>query len=818
MRLYLCEKPSQARDIARVLGASHRGEGCLRGTGICVTWCFGHLLEMAPPDGYGEQYRRWRLETLPIIPADWRLQPRQAGRKQLNAIQGLLGEAREVVIATDADREGETIAREVLDLYRWQGPVARLWLSALDETSIRKALAALRPGEQTCPLYLAGLGRARADWLVGMNLTRAYTLLGRSEDQAGVRSVGRVQTPTLRIVVDRDRAIEAFVPVPYWDLIATFQPENDDRPFRARWQPADSHRDSEGRCTNEPAARQVAQQVAGSRGRVTDAQIERVTEPPPLPFDLGTLQQEASRRWGMGAQEVLDAAQALYETHKATTYPRTDCPYLPESMRGEAPRVLAALRQSDPMIADQVEAADSSLCSRVWNDAKITAHHAIIPTAVPCDLSKMGEREQRIYDLVRRRYLAQFCPPHRYDRTTVILNAGGETFQATGRRIVTSGWRALFGGEDAGEQAANEQQELPPLSAGDTCHVSDARVEQRATRPQPRYTEGTLIAAMKHAARLVSDPKLKKKLRESAGLGTEATRAGILQTLIKRGFLRRHKRHLISTDTGRLLIDTLPEEVKDPGTTALWEQALDDIAQSRGDLDVFVTAQARWVRDLVQQVQSSDDPSKDGIQDAAPAHPCPDCGKPMRRRKGRRGFFWGCSGYPECTTTLPDAGGKPGQRIADRPVGSCACGGDVRESLKAWQCQGCSAIVWKETAGKQISLKQTLDLFAGKTVRLKGLKSKKGKGFNADARIEGGRVRLLFKGSDGGNKEAQTSRTTARSAAKGGGGAAAGEPCPDCGKGSLVQRTLRQGKNAGRQFFGCSRFPDCRFFTWKGSE
>ncbi len=729
MRLYLCEKPSQARDIARVLGASHRGEGCLRGTGICVTWCFGHLLEMAPPDGYGEQYRRWRLETLPIIPADWRLQPRQAGRKQLNAIQGLLGEAREVVIATDADREGETIAREVLDLYRWQGPVARLWLSALDETSIRKALAALRPGEQTCPLYLAGLGRARADWLVGMNLTRAYTLLGRSEDHTGVRSVGRVQTPTLRIVVDRDRTIEAFVPVPYWDLIARFRPENGGPPFRARWRPPGTHCDSEGRCTNESAARQVAQQVAGARGRVTGAQTERVTEPPPLPFDLGTLQQEASRRWGMGAQETLDTAQALYETHKATTYPRTDCPYLPDNLRAEVPRVLAALRQSDPSIAERVEAADSSLRSRAWNDTKITAHHAIIPTAAPCDLSRMNEREQRIYDLVRRRYLAQFYPPHVYDRTTVTLDTAGECFQAEGRRIVAAGWWELFATEEHGEQEEDSHQTLPPLAAGDACRMSDARVEQRATRPPPRYTEGTLIAAMKHAGRLVSDPLLKKKLRETAGLGTEATRAGIIQTLLGRGFLHREKRHLVSTDTGRALIDALPAAVKDPGTTVLWEQALEDIARGRGDLYTFVSVQSRWVTELVQQVQRTDSRPTDGHQAAAPAYVCPECGLPLRRRKGRNGFFWGCSGYPGCTTTLPDAGGKPGRQI-------------------------------------------------GKTVPFQ----------------------------------------TGRSAVNRGEDVAAGAPCPDCGKGRLVQRTLHQGRNAGRHFLGCSRFPECRFFAWTRTE
>ena len=717
-RLFLCEKPAQARDIARVLGARQRGDGCLNGPGVTVTWCVGHLLEMDPPEAYGEELKRWRLETLPILPSRWKLHPRKGAAGQLKTIGRLLKSASEVVVATDADREGETIAREVLDRFGWRGPVLRLWLSALDEASIRKALAGLLPGEKTRPLYLAGLARSRADWMVGMNLTRAYTILGRERGHDTVLSVGRVQTPTLRLVVDRDREIEAFRPRPYWEVVAML--EKAGAPFPARWRPSGAIADEEGRCMREQAAREVATRIQGRTAVVTHAETKRVREAPPLPFDLGTLQQEASRRWGMGAQQVLDIAQSLYETHKATTYPRTDCRYLPESMFGEVDQVLKALVASDPDLEPLVRRADRTLRSRAWNDKKITAHHAIIPTTAPCDVSGMNADERRLYDLIRRHYLAQFYPRHEYDQTEVELAIGKEAFESRGRRIRAAGWRTLLG-RDEPDENGEQAVDLPPLEEGDRCAVVDARMERKETRPPRRYTEGTLIAAMKNAARLVEDPQLRKRLRETAGIGTEATRAGIIQTLLDRGFLRKEKKHLVSTETGRALIDALPEPVKDPGTTALWEQALEDIAQGRGDMATFLERQAEWVRALVHRVQEG----SAGIEASTSRHPCPECGRPMRRRKGAQGWFWGCSGYPECRCTLPDARGKPGKRKS------------------------------------------------GKSGKVSAARREK----------------------------------PARSGS-------AGNACPECGDGSLVQRTVRNGKNAGREFLGCSRYPRCRYFAW----
>lgn len=662
MQLYLCEKPSQARDIARVLGVSRKGDGCLQGSDTTVTWCFGHLLEMLAPDGYDPAYKRWQLETLPIIPEQWKLGVRKEARKQYNIIRQLLQNASSVVIATDADREGETIAREVLQLCQWRGPVTRLWLSALDDASIRKALANVLPGSKTEALYHAGLGRARADWLVGMNLTRAYTLIGRQAGHDGVLSVGRVQTPALNLVVERDLAIEAFTPSPYYEIHGTFQVKAGQ--FTAKWLPPAKLADSEGRCTNLAAARNLAQKIEGQQGKISKAETTRAKEAAPLPFDLSSLQQEASKRWGMGAQEVLDTAQALYETHKALTYPRTDCPYLPDSQRAEARQVLSALKQSDDAYSPLVDGADINLCSRAWNDKKITAHHAIIPTMTSTDVSKMSQREQRLYDLICHRYIAQFYPAYEYDKTVIEVITCDNTFRASGNVPQVVGWRSVLA--QARTDKPDDNLDLPAVSTDEETQVISARLDTKQTKPPPRYTEGTLIAAMKSIGKQISDPKLKKVLRDTSGIGTEATRAGIIETLLQRDFLNKAKKDLISTPTSRTLIAMLPAPIKDPATTALWEQGLDDIAQGRGELPAFIAGQAKWIEEILRQIKrqsvsGTTHTTGFAADNGQTTHPCPECAKPLRRRKGKNGWFWGCTAYPDCKGTLPDNRGKPGK-------------------------------------------------------------------------------------------------------------------------------------------------------------
>ncbi|WP_237385439.1 DNA topoisomerase III [Xenorhabdus sp. Sc-CR9] len=639
MPLYLCEKPSQARDIARVLGAKQRGQGCLLGQGVTVTWAIGHLLEMAAPEHYGEQFGPpWRIEPLPVLPKQWQWAVKKETADQFAVIKQLLKQADEVIIATDADREGEVIARELLEFCRFTGPVRRLWLSALDETSIRQALATLLPGEHTESLWQAGLGRARADWLMGINLTRLYTLKAQAQGFGEVLSIGRVQTPTLALVVNRDNDIARFEPRPYWQVVATLQKDNIG--FRAKWLPAPDNCDEEKRCIQEDIAHSVVQRCQQAQDAVvTELTQKREKTPPPLCFDLGTLQQAASRQWGMGAGQVLTIAQSLYETHKATTYPRTDCGYLPVSMREDIPAVFTALTRTDPAMNPVISPLDASTFSRVWNDSQITAHHAIIPTRHPFDITKLTADELRVYQLIRQYYLAQFLPVQETDVTEVTLTLGGQVFQATGRVSVVTGWQSLF----TGEKQEHDNTALPALKKGERCPVTRAEVQSCQTRPPAPFTEGTLIAAMKNAAAFIHDPQLKKVLRASSGLGTEATRAGIIEGLFKRQLLMRKKKNLHATQLAQELIAGLPDVLTHPGMTALWEQSLDDIAQGRATLAGFMQKQAQWLTHLVEKGKTQ------SIRFTLPKTPaCPRCGGPMQKRTGKTTPFWGCTRYPAC--------------------------------------------------------------------------------------------------------------------------------------------------------------------------
>ena len=666
MRLFLCEKPSQGKDIGRILGATQRGEGCLNGSGVTVTWCIGHLVEAAAPEVYDAALKRWSLEQLPIIPQQWRVEVKPKTATQFKVVKALLAKATQLVIATDADREGELIAREIIDLCGYRGPIERLWLSALNDASIRTALAKLRPSAETLPMYYSALARSRADWLVGMNLSRLFTVLGRQAGYDGVLSVGRVQTPTLKLVVDRDREIAAFVSVPYWAIDVSLSAGG--QTFTAQWVAPDASTDDAGRCLRQPVAQQAAQQIrAAGSVQVVSVETERVREGPPLLFDLGTLQEVCSKQLGLDVQETLEIAQALYETHKATTYPRSDSGYLPESMFAEVPTVLDSLLKTDPTLAQIMGQLDRTQRSRAWNDGKVTAHHGIIPTLEPANLSAMSEKERALYRLIRAHYLAQFLPHHEFDRTVADLSCGQQKLVATGKQVVARGWRLVLaesereGSADEDGDAPVRTQVLPALRDGMACQVAGADIKALKTMPPKPYTQGELVKAMKGVARFVTDPRLKQKLKDTTGIGTEATRANIISGLIARGYIVKKGRSIRASDAAFTLIDAVPAAIADPGTTAVWEQALDMIEGGQLTLDVFIGKQAAWISQLIAQYGST------SLSIKVPQGPaCPQCGAPTRQRTGKSGPFWSCSRYPDCKGTLPVATGTS-RRGASRP-------------------------------------------------------------------------------------------------------------------------------------------------------
>lgn len=661
MRVYLCEKPSQARDIAAVLGVQSKDKSSITTSDGVVTWAFGHLLEQAPPDAYDEALKRWALASLPIAPAQWKVEVKSSAKDQFKAIAALLKKASEVVIATDADREGEMIARELMDFVGFKGKVQRLWLSALDAASVKKALAALKPGAETAGLYQSALGRSRADWLVGMNLTRAFTLAGRSQGGEGVRSVGRVQTPTLSLVVERDRLIEGFKPVPYFELFGFFEAGQS---FSTKWKVPAGSGDDAGRCLDRSIMDAVASKITGKTGTVSQYETKRISENPPLPFSLSTLQKTCSAKFGLGAQEVLDIAQALYETHKATTYPRSDCNYLPEEQFQEASSIVTALAKSDTEVQRIVESLDFSRKSPAWNTKKITAHHAIIPTQTPPNLDAMSGNERKVYELIRRQYLAQFLPNYEYDRTQIGISIEGELFQTTGKIDQVIGWRALFGKADANDEESgdDEVQTLPALTQGQTLPLSRTEMAAKQTKPPARYTEGTLIDAMQTIGKNITDPRLKAILKENSGIGTEATRAGIIANLIERGFITKKGKQVISSEAGRSLIDALPESVKSPALTALWEQSLEEIADGKRELAGFEADVVKFITAIIDQIKKQ---HTDAPTPLRPTADCPACKAQGQAEKvyssKKQCHYWHCKA---CDQWFNDAAGKPVPKVA----------------------------------------------------------------------------------------------------------------------------------------------------------
>lgn len=646
MRLFIAEKPNLGKAIANGLGNGHKDNGCIRCGNDVVTWCFGHMLEPAYPQDYKPEYAQWRREHLPIIPASWKYTVKRSAAAQLKLIGKLLGEAASVVNAGDPDREGQLLVDEVLEHFKYHGPVTRIWLPSLDDRSVQLALKNITDNAPNAPLRDAARARMLADWLVGMNATRALTIAGREAGRGEVLSFGRVQTPTLALVVTRDREIASFKSIDY--LVLRVCLVHAAGAFTATFVPSDTQvgLDSSGRLTDAAVADALIAGVKGTDGVVTEAARENKSKAAPLPHCLSSLQKAASSKLGMSAKQVLDTAQSLYEK-KLTTYPRTDCRYLPEEQFDGAASVLTALAAVSSL-QDMAKQADASLKNAVWNTKKITAHHAIVPTGeAPGTLSGA---ERSLYELIATAYCLQFFPSMRYEAQKISLTLGDTRWEATGRRVLDAGW-TRFTGNDTDEQ--DEEQTLPLVEQGDAVQCRDVQAVRKKTSPPSKFSEGSLIEAMTNVHLFVGDAQAKATLKESKGIGTEATRANIIETLKERGYLIAEKKALVSTALGREVIDLTPLSLKDPITTAAWEDRLEAIAQGKESLDTFLTEQIRVLPGLLAPI----------LGDGKPAFPCPDCGAALNRRKSKKdgSWFWGCSAYPNCKTILPDDNGKPGK-------------------------------------------------------------------------------------------------------------------------------------------------------------
>ena len=691
MRLYIAEKPSVGRALAACLPQPHRkGQGWIETGGGVVTWLFGHVLRQAEPEEYDPKLKRWRAEDLPILPAEWRLVVNESAAQQFAVVKGLIARADEIVHGGDPDREGQLLVDEVLDFLGNEKPVRRILINALDDKSIHDALGDLRDNADFLPLKRSALARARADWLIGMNLSRAYTLAAR---RAGhdrlVLPIGRVKTPTLALVVRREREIEKFKPATYYLIDAVFCHEGTGESFRARWKPSEERTplDPEGRLVDEHAAR-AALEAFGSEpqdAKVTRYERKKKEEPPPLPFSLSALQVLAGKRYGYEPQQVLDTAQKLYE-EKLTSYPRSDAEYLPVNQHKDAAKILSNLAAlADTPLGAWARAADAKQKSRAWNDAKISAHHAIIPTTVPVNLARLSEVERNIYALIARAYIAQFHPNYVYDQTKVEVTYHGEMFAASGRTERAAVWRTMCRtrkseSEDA-EKEDVESAVLPPMKEGDAADYVSAELGTRQTKPPTRFTPATLLQGMKEIHKYVKDEAAKKMLRDVSGIGTEATRASIIEDLIRRKFLHAagKKKVLTPTDAAYLLIDALPDTMTYPDATAVWEDRLHLMAEGEGTPEEFLAGQAAFARELCHAALSAKIAGVEGI-------PCPACGRGvMQKRKGRHGDFWGCSAFPQCRMTANDASGKPdfaGRRIP-RTAGALSGSGAPATAMTA---------------------------------------------------------------------------------------------------------------------------------------
>ena len=595
----VAEKPSVGRDLARILGCKSKGDGFLYDGSHVVTWAIGHLLMLKEPDDYDDRYRQWRRETLPILPDEMGIKPVPKTLGQLRTIKKLLNhkDTIDIICATDSGREGELIFRYI---YMWCGckkPVKRLWISSLTDEAIKSGLAKMKDASAYDNLYASAKCRSEADWIVGMNGTRAYTL--RSGE---LLPVGRVQTPTLAMIVTRDSEIDAFIPEEYHEVAAEFETKVGEKYVGTWIREGDAAKTAEGKEDKHPTrimkaedAKAIAERVKGQKAVVASIKTEEKRQPPPQLFDLTELQREMNKKRALSAKETLAAAQSLYEKHKMITYPRTDSRYLSDDMLPKLNGIMGSFSATE--YGEYLAGAQVAKSPRIFNNNKVTDHHAIIPTGKQKSLSSLSASERAVYDRIARNFIAAFHPPYVYDITSVHTKVGNDVFISKGRTDKDLGWTILYL-NDKREQ----EPPIPLLTNGEELMVANAKAIKKKTEPPKPHTEATLLSMMENAGRFVDDETLKEALKAS-GLGTPATRAQIIEKLISSGYVERRKKNLTATEKGRKLIALVPPELKQAKTTAKWEKALTKIADGTMSVDRFMDSIRKFASYLVDPDQ-----------------------------------------------------------------------------------------------------------------------------------------------------------------------------------------------------------------------
>ncbi len=620
--LVLAEKPSVGKEIARILGCSSRQKSFCEGKDYIVTWAMGHLVELAEPAAYDEKYRSWQLEHLPMLPDRMKLQIIKRSSGQFRQISRFLRQKglKEVIIATDAGREGELVARWILRLGGWKGPVRRLWISSQTDKAIREGFKGLKPGKDYLNLSRAAECRAEADWLIGLNVSRALSCKYDTKLTAG-----RVQTPTLALVMERENQIRNFKPRPYWQIEASYSG------FQALW----CDEKGQKRIGSEEEARRILGELSGNEHRLISAGRKEQKEAPPLAYDLTELQREANRQLAFSAQKTLQVLQKLYERHKIVTYPRTDSRYITSDMKDTLPDRLRAL-EATPRGPVALKLAEGKINpgKRFINDAGVTDHHAVIPTEEKVKLELLNSEEKMLWDLIARRFLAVLSPPALSESITLKVQCGSHSFIARGRRSISRGWKEL---EQLPRKEGEEEEQvfgkgLP--EEGGSLELKGLRIRKGMTAPPSRHSEGSLLTAMENPGALVSDKEKKKTLIREGGLGTPATRAEIIEKLISHYYMERQGKELRPTSRGEELLGLVPGMLRSPELTADWEKKLSLIAEGNLDSRSFSKEIREHTRSLVNEVKTSDKKYSPGENGGTP---CPFCGRPMITTKGKKG-------------------------------------------------------------------------------------------------------------------------------------------------------------------------------------